>query len=129
MSVSYDLFDKAFLAKISEFEILTLDESTRQDLVDGYMKRAIANFKKNCKYDFISTADDNHRNFDVDVMKPYINRQELLESVMNTRDYSTYSSAELLKRVGSAYKEARTNYTQMIREYSYNHGDLSDLHI
>ena len=121
MSVSYDLFDKAFLAKISEFEILTLDESTRQDLVDGYMKRAIANFKKNCKYDFISTADDNLRNFDVDVneedidelveiisegmvvqwMKPYINRQELLESVMNTRDYSTYSSAELLKRVGS----------------------------
>ena len=149
MSVSYDLFDKAFLAKISEFEILTLDESTRQDLVDGYMKRAIANFKKNCKYDFISTADDNLRKFDVDVneedidelveiisegmvvqwMKPYINRQELLESVMNTRDYSTYSSAELLKRVGSAYKEARTNYTQMIREYSYNHGDLSDLHI
>lgn len=46
MSVSYDLFDKAFLAKISEFEILTLDESTRQDLVDGYMKRAIANFKR-----------------------------------------------------------------------------------
>ena len=149
MNVSYDLFGEAFLAKISEFEILTLDESTRQDLVDGYMKRAIANFKKNCKYDFTNTADDNLRSFNIDVkeedidelvdiisegmvvqwMKPYLNRQELLESVMNTRDFTTYSSAELLMRVGNAYKEARTNYTQMIREYSYNHGDLSDLHI
>lgn len=104
MNVSYDLFGEAFLAKISEFEILTLDESTRQDLVDGYMKRAIANFKKNCKYDFTNTADDNLRSFNIDVkeedidelvdiisegmvvqwMKPYLNRQELLESVMNT---------------------------------------------
>lgn len=149
MSVSYDLFAEAFLAKISEFEILTLDDSTREDLVDGYMKRAIANFKKNCKYDFTNTADDNLRSFNIDVneedidelvdiisegmvvqwMKPYLNRQELLESVMNTRDLTTYSSAELLMRVGNAYKEAKASYTQMIREYSYNHGDLTDLHI
>ena len=149
MNVSYDLFAEAFLAKISEFEILTLDNSTRKDLVDGYMKRAIANFKKNCKYDFTNTADDNLRSFNIDVkeedidelvdiisegmvvqwMKPYLNRQELLESVMNTRDFTTYSSAELLMRVGNAYKEAKSSYTQMIREYSYNHGDLTDLHI
>ena len=149
MSVSYDLFGEAFLTKISEFEILTLDESTRQELVDGYMKRAIANFKKNCKYDFTNTADDNLRSFNIDVkeedidelvdiisegmvvqwMKPYLNRQEILEVVLNTRDFTTYSSAELLMRVGNAYKEAKASYTQMIREYSYNHGDLTDLHI
>lgn len=149
MSVSYDLFGGAFLAKISEFEILTLDESIRQELVDGYMKRAIANFKKNCKYDFTNTADDNLRSFNIDIkeedidelvdiisegmvvqwMKPYLNRQELLETVLNTRDFNTYSSAELLMRVGNAYKEAKASYTQMIREYSYNHGDLTDLHI
>jgi hypothetical protein len=48
---------------------------------------------------------------------------------MNTRDYSMYSPAELLMRVGNAYQKAQRDYTQMIREYSYNHGDLSDLHL
>lgn len=149
MSVSYDLFGGAFLSKISEFELLTLDEEPRTETVDGYMKRAIASFKKNCKYDLTGTANDTLREFSVDIdgndideivdivsegmvvqwMKPYLHRQELLENVLNTRDFSTYSPAELLLRVGNAYKETQANFTQMIREYSYNHGDLSDLHI
>ena len=149
MSVSYDLFGTAFLEKISEFELLTMEDSVRTEQVDGYMKRAIASFKKNCKYDLTSTADDEYREFAVDIqeedldelvdiisegmvvqwMKPYLNRQELLETVMNTRDYTTYSSAELLMRVGNAYKEAKNNFTQMIREYSFNHGDLTGLHL
>ena len=149
MSVSYDLFGGAFLSKISEFELLTLDEEPRTETVDGYMKRAIASFKKNCKYDLTGTANDTLREFSVDIdgndideivdivsegmvvqwMKPYLHRQELLENAISTRDFQTFSPAELLMRVGNAYKETQANFTQMIREYSYNHGDLSDLHI
>ena len=62
-------------------------------------------------------------------LKPYLYRQEILENVLNTRDYTTYSPAELLLRVGNAYKEAKSDYTQMVREYSYNHGNLSELHL
>lgn len=149
MSVSYDLFGGAFLSKISEFELLTLDEEPRTETVDGYMKRAIASFKKNCKYDLTGTANDTLREFSVDVddndideivdivsegmvvqwMKPYLHRQELLENTISTRDFQTFSPAELLLRVGNAYKETQANFTQMIREYSYNHGNLSDLHL
>lgn len=149
MSVSYDLFGGAFLSKISEFELLTLDEEPRTETVDGYMKRAIASFKKNCKYDLTGTANDTLREFSVDVddndideiidivsegmvvqwMKPYLHRQELLENAISTRDFQTFSPAELLLRVGNAYKETQANFTQMIREYSYNHGNLSDLHL
>lgn len=149
MGIPYDVFAGAFLSKITEFEFLQLAEEDRTSIVDGYMKRAISAFRKNCKYDLTSTADDALREFSVNIadadidelvdiisegmvmqwLKPYVYKQELLENVLNTRDFTTYSPAELLLRVGNAYAKAQKDYTQMIREYSYNHGDLSDLHL
>lgn len=149
MSIPYDEFTKAFLSKISEFDLLELDVDDSTEIVDVYMKRAIAAFKKNCKYDLTTTADDESRSFGLDVnqedkdelieiisegmvvqwLKPYVYKQELLENVLNTRDFTLYSPAELLLRVGNAYAKAQKDYTQMIREYSYNHGDLTVLHL
>jgi len=149
MSVPYDKFTEAFLAKICEFEFIELDDDERTEIVDGYMKRAVSAFKKNCKYDLTSAADDEEREFDIDVsdedleelvdiisegmlvqwLKPYLYRQEQLENALSTRDFSTYSPAELLMRIGNAYAKVQKDYTQMIREYSYNHGDLTSLHL
>ena len=149
MSVSYDLFTGAFLAKISEFEFLQLPTAYRTDLIDGYMKRAVAEFKHICVYDLMNAMNDETREFTIDIedddideivnivsegmvvqwLKTYIYRQELLENSLNTKDFTTYSPAELLMRVGNAYKDSQKDYLQMTREYSYNHGDLTDLHI
>lgn len=149
MTLSYDAFTGAFLNKISEFKFLQLEDNNRTEIIDGYRKRAVSAFKKNCRVDLFTTGDDILREYNVDVkdedvdelvdiisegmvvqwLKPYVYQQELLENVMSTRDYSLYSPAELLLRVGNAYAKAQRDFTQMIREYSYNHGDLSDLHI
>lgn len=149
MSVPYDLFTGAFLAKISEFDFMQLDETDRVATVDGYMKRALIAFRKNCKYDLFTTGDDTVRVFSVDIpesdideiadivsegmlvqwLKPFVYKQELLENVLNTKDFTTYSPAELLMRVGNAYSKAQKDYAQKIREYSFNHGDLSSLHL
>lgn len=149
MSLSYDAFAAAFLAKVSEYDFCSIDEDIRTTAVDGYLKRAVAAFRKNCKYDLFTTADDAERAFNVDVsdgdadelvdiisegmlvqwMKPFVYNQENLEMQLNTRDFTIYSPAELLSRIGSAYAAARKNYTNMIREYSYNHGDLKTLHL
>ena len=149
MGIPYEAFTGAFLSKITEFELLELEDDMRTELVDGFRKRALAAFRKNCRVDLYTTGDDELRVFNVDVseedadelveivsegmvvqwLKPYVYQQELLQNVMNTRDYSMYSPAELLLRVGNAYAKAQKDYTQMIREYSYNHGDLTDLHI
>jgi hypothetical protein len=150
MVISYDVFTGAFLAKITEFDLLTLSENNTQIIVDGYMKRAISSFQHICKCDLITSADDTNREFDVELsdedeltelidiisegmvvqwLKPYVNRQENLELVMNTRDYTTYSSAELLYRIGEAYKRTNSGFIAMMREYSFNHGDLTDLHL
>lgn len=149
MGVPYDVFAGAFLAKISEYSFLSLAEEDRTEIVDGFMKRALSAFRKNCKYDLFTTGNDTTRTFSVDIpeadlteiadivsegmvsqwLKPYVNKQENLENVLNTKDFTTYSPAELLMRVGNAYAKAQKDYTSMIREYSYNHGDLSDLHL
>ena len=149
MSISYDVFTGAFLDKISEYDLLALSDELREETVDGYLFRALSKFRKNCRVDLFTTRDDYAREFDVDVspadldeladivsdgmlaqwLKPYVHQQELLQNVLNTRDYTQYSPAELLMRVGNAYQAATRSYTQSIREYSYNHGDLSDLHL
>lgn len=148
MRITYDMFGGAFLSKITEYEFLNLYDGDRQAIVDGYMKRAIAAFRKSCLYDFVSTRNEDERVFDVEVedddidelvdiisegmlvqwMKPYIYKQELLSSQLNTRDFTLYSPAELLKRVGDAYQKCQKDYTRMVREYSFNHSDLSKYH-
>lgn len=148
MNISYDLFIEAFLDKVSEYDFLSLDDFTRNHIVEGYMKRACSQFNRVCKYD-LTDRDDVVREFRVSIpdneideivdiisdgmlvqwMKPFVNRQENLESVLNTRDFTTYSPAELLMRIGNAYEKAQKDYTQLVREYSYNHNDLSELHL
>ncbi len=148
-TVPYDIFTGAFLDKVSEFDFANMEDFERNGVIDGYMKRAIADFRKICKYDLTTTADDVLRRFDVEVrdedidelaeivsegmlvqwMKPFAYRQEGLENVLNTRDFTTYSPAELLMRVGEAYQRVQRDFTGMMREYSYNHGDLTELHL
>lgn len=148
MTISYDTIIAAFLDKISEFEFIAMPEYDRDFIVGGYMKRSVASFKRICKYDLTLIDDeaeaysDDFADEDVDEivdiisegmvvqwMKPYVYKQENLESVLNTADYTTYSPAELLMRVGNAYKDVKKDYTQMIRDYSYSHGDLTELHL
>lgn len=151
MSVPYDVFAAAFLSKITEFDLLSLDDASRTEIVDGYMHKAVSNsnFKKVCGYNFSATKDDENRVFGLDIaedtldeivdivsegmvvqwLKPYVYKQEILENVLNTKDFTTYSPAELLLRVGNTYAKAQKDYLSMIREYSYNHGDLTDLHL
>ena len=148
MSVSYDVFTGAFLAKVQEYDFPLVDYE-RDSMIDGFMKRAISSFRRICKYDLASTVDDDSREFTVDIpdddleeiadiisegmlvqwMKPYLFKQENMENLLNTRDFSSYSPGELLAKIGAAHKEANRVFTNMMREYSFNHGDLSDLHI
>lgn len=148
MTVSYDSIIAVFLSKITEFDLLSLVEEDRNYILDGYLTRAAASFNKVCEYD-LSLRDEELREFtddfeesDIDEiadilsegmlvgwLKPYVYRQELLENVLNTNDFTTYSPAELLLRVGNAYSKAQKDYTQEIREYSFNHGDLTELHL
>lgn len=147
MTISYDDIISAFLAKITEFELMELYEDVQEATVTGYMKRAIVHFKESCQYDLsyddeLRELTDDFDSGDVDEileiisdgmvvqwLKPFYRNQELLENAMTTRDYEQYSTGNLLQRVGGAYEQTKSEYIQEIREYSYVHGDLTDLHL
>lgn len=149
MTVSYDVFAEAFLSKVTEYRMCYLSEKNRVALVDGYMKRACAKFSEVCKYDIVN-GDDEARTFTIDNitqgeldeiadivsegmlvqwMKPYVFMQKNLEMILVTSDHSVHSQAELVNRVTSLYSLCNKNYINMVREYSYRHGDLSGLHL
>lgn len=67
MSVPYDVFAGSFLAKISEYSFLSLEEADRTAMVDGFMKRALSGFRKNCQYDLFTTGNDDDRIFEIDI--------------------------------------------------------------
>lgn len=148
MSVSYDLFASAFLCKVTEYDFIHLDEYDRNEIVNGYMKRACAQFDKICIYD-LSDRDDIIRQFNINIpddeideildivsegmlvqwMKPYVYKQDHLVHLLNTKDFTAYSPAEQFRQISNAYTDVNKRFTNMMREYSYNHGDLTELHI
>lgn len=147
MTLDFDTVVSAFLQKVTEFQFLSIEESDRQELVDGYLRRAVVEFQTVCKYD-LRHQDRQARKFtddfadeDVDEiveilsegmivqwLKQYLYSQEILENVMNTADFSTYSSAELLHRVSGAYNDALKEFRTMICNYSFRHGNIRELH-
>lgn len=148
MGVPYDTFIGAFLSKVTEYDF-PMRDFERNEIIDGYMKRAIVEFKT-CKYDFETTGDDVVREFDVELedgdsiseiadivsdgmvvqwLKPYVYRQENLENMLNTKDFSGYSPANLLNSIRDTHSLAKRDFTNKVREYSYDHGDLTDLHL
>lgn len=149
MTVKYDAFINAFLSKITEYDFLQLEESDRQAIVLGYLKRSCSQFSKVCKYD-IANGDDDAMEYKLDNatedeveeildivsdgmvyqwLKQYLYKQENLENMLTTADYARYSPAELTYRVTNAYNMCKKDFTARMREYSYRHGDLTDLHI
>lgn len=146
--VSYDTFIEAFLDKITEYDFIHLDPDITERILDGYMKRACYKFSHECIYDF-TRGNDELRQFDLDIpeyeideiadiisegmieewLKPYMYKAENLANVINTKDYESYSPAELLLRITGVYREAKRDFKNMINSYSYEVGDLTDLHI
>lgn len=149
MSISFDMITGAFLSKITEYDLMMVPHDDREEIVAGYRTRAVSQFRHVTGINFAECADEENARYDIDVsdddadelvdiisegmivqwLKPYIFQQELLETVLNTRDYTTYSPANILFRVRETYKHAQSDFTQAIREYSYNHGDLTVLHL
>lgn len=149
MGIPYESIIGAFLSKITEYDFVRMDEYNRDELINGYLRRAVTEFAPVCKENISGSYDDENEMFDLELsstdadeiisilsegmvvqwLKPYVYQQELLQNVLNTRDFTQYSPAELLMRVGNAYRRAQKDYTQMIREYSFNHGDLGSLHL
>ena len=147
MTVSYERVIDEFLQKVTEYRLLEMPASTREHIVRRYMVSALSDFSKKCREPLVGYDDETQtiemeNDIDVDEFaniisdgmvyywfKQHMNNQENLSNLLNTTDFSSYSPAELLKQVKASYDQCRKNYTAELREYTYEHGDLTDLHV
>ena len=136
---------KAFLDKISDYKLLNYEDYLVDELAVGYMKRVCTKFDKICQAD-LSQQDDNEYAFlsdeiddeiidivtdgmVVEWLRQHVNNSDNLENILNTKDFTMYSSKNLLAEIKSLYQDEQKAFTNSMREYSYNHGDLSNLHL
>jgi len=149
MTVSFDDFTEAFLTRITEYNYLNIDEDTVEATIDSFMLRAISEFREVCGslFDSFDTA---RRKVDINVdseidlhevidivtegmvvqwLNAYVYKQENLENMLNTNDFSQYSPAELTYRLTNLFNTTKNSFIQKVRNYSYRHGNLTELHI
>lgn len=149
MATPYSVLIGDFLDKVAEYKFLQYSPEDNNQLAKGYLIRACAQFNpifsKRTKFNLDDRDDELEQfNFDfpdresIDVitdgmvmqwMKPYANNSENLENFLNTKDYSMNSTANLLSKVRSTYQEAREEFRNRMNQYSYNHGELDQLHM
>lgn len=147
--VPFDVFNRACVSKIIEYKLPHMDEYERNTILDGYLKTALARFNKICEYELVGNIDSTIRMITTDIpeedlyeivdivseamvalwCQKFVYNSENLQLVLNGPDFSTYSPNELIKQVNNVFKTAQSNFKFRKNKYSFEHGDLEDMHI
>lgn len=142
MATPYSDVINSFIMKVEGYKLMALLPEDRVDIVMFYMNSAIAKFYKKCKHDLLD-VDTEKKIFnetltidEIDVLSeimivewlsPQIYSDELLESRLNTKDFTEYSPAKLIEQINTVYKESVKRVKYMIIQYTYDHGNVRDL--
>lgn len=139
----YKAFIDTFLDKISDYKLLNYEDYLVDELAVGYMKRVCTKFDKICQAD-LSQQDDNEYAFlsdeiddeiidivtdgmVVEWLRQYVNNSDNLENILNTKDFTMYSSKNLLAEIKSLYQDEQKAFTNSMREIFLQSRGLSNL--
>jgi hypothetical protein len=106
----------------------------------GWLNQAVVRFLESCKKDLTQTEEGGFTE-DLDLMeidiltegmveawlKPIRNNLDLLRNALSTKDFTTFSPANLLDKVNDTYSMAHANFLSRIKEYSFIRNDVGDL--
>jgi len=141
MSTPYSKIYDLFLNKISDDMFISLTTENKNAILNGYLKSACSDFKK-CKYD-LSDRNDTTQLFNVDLddieveilsigmvynwINPKVLNVENLKNALNTKDFSQFSPANLLKEITSLRDKLKSEFKTAITNYTYDNADISEL--
>lgn len=128
----YNTVFSVFRDKVTDTELVMLDESQEYEVLYGYMKNAISKFGRLCSK--LADRDDEQKCFtddltemEIDILtelmvvawlKPKYLRNENFRNNLSTKDYSFYSPANLLNQLRQTYEGAQKNARSMMNTYS-----------
>ncbi len=142
MATPYSEIYNSFIARVTDYDLLELEYEERDDFLHTLMVRSCSKFSDICLIN-LNNRDDESEQFNdtlpddvvdivstgmiVEWLKPRLYHNENLRNMLNTKDYSTFSPANLLSQIKEAYTDARKEFNSMMVQYSYTHGNVAGL--
>lgn len=137
---AYTTIYSSFLDKVNDYDLAAMTETLAQTSMRGWLNQAVVRFLESCKKDLTQTEEGGFTE-DLDLMeidiltegmveawlKPIRNNLDLLRNALNTKDFTTFSPANLLDKVNDTYTMAHANFLSRIKEYSFICNDVGDL--
>lgn len=143
MATPYSEIYEAFIYKIEGYKLLMLLSEDREEILSKYLKAACRKISNKFKKYVDLTRDDEKQEFEGDIdedvvdiiaevmvyewLKPQMYSNELLESRLNTKDFTEFSSAKLIENIRYVYEMATDAANTAINNYTFRHGDVSEL--
>lgn len=143
MATSYKTVFEKFKDRITDPDLLLFAEDLQTEMLIAYMNSAIGRCRRICKDVNLSDRDDTLMEFNSTIslevmdiiaewmivfwLEPYVNNTENLRNALSTKDFTVFSPANLLEKIGDRHERARKNARSMTNEYSYIIGDMTRL--
>jgi hypothetical protein len=144
MGTPFHVIHERAAAKISDYEMLDLEVSDRELLMNDYLRSAQVEFQRMCKVD-LTDRDEVLAQYNADLsdeiieilatgeayywVYPKVLNTENLYNVLNTKDFSMYSPANLLKELRTLRDELWTDFKRKMYEYTYRTADIAGLKV
>lgn len=143
MNTKYETVFAEFKDKITDPDLITFAEELQTEMLTAHMRKAIGKCKRIVKTINLSNRDDELMEFGVEVpdevidiitewmtvfwLEPFVNNIENLRNNLSTKDFSVFSPANLLEKIGDRYNMAYKRARSITNEYSYIIADMKDL--
>lgn len=135
MATSYNTVYNRALAKIQDFDLVTLQDRDLEEMLHGWLMAAISKFRQ-CKND-LSDRDEELRQFNVDLedeeveilaimvvrewLAPQVHSALLTKQIFGGKEENYFSQSAHLKQLMDADTSLRVEAQKLSRDYSYNH--------
>ena len=143
-NTTYEFIFKEFKDSITDPDLLAFSEDIQIDMLIAYMNKAISKCNRIVsKVVDLSQRNDEEQIFDVEIplevvdiivewmtvfwLKPFVNNIENLRNNLSTKDFSFFSPANLLEKIGNRYDIAQKYARSLMNEYSFIIADMKGL--
>jgi hypothetical protein len=140
MATSYEIVYNRFVQKITDFNILDLDDYSLDNMLDGWLKSAIVRTRK-CEHD-LSLRDDEAQEFTEDLsdleiellalgmvdswVTPMLNSTELTLQFLGGKEEKFYSQSQQLAELRNIKKENSLEMNRLHNYYTYTNNSYFD---
>lgn len=140
MATDFSTVYESFLGKVTDTDLSDMTEQDANSVMSDLLKQAVVKFSESCKKDLKTVTEtgweDDLDDYEIDILselmveawyKPHINFTDLLRNKLSTKDFTTFSPANLQKENRESYDLAHKRARSMIHEYSFRMNNIGDL--